>query len=228
MPKPHLQILFVAHQHVHVLHDAPDHRHGALVAAGDVPELRAVVQVEGDHRARRLGGLHAFDDHLGGGRGQRREDAAAVEPAHARAENGLPIEIAGLQQRGGLVRAVVEDHGRADAVAAIAIDRRHVGAGDAIVLEVLVEGLDAHGPHALGDQVADRIIDHGGGDAGLQAEAIRQVRGAIELAAAHVDVAFAGFAERDDARVEAVDEGAQREEIQRPLRRNLQGFAHTL
>ena len=93
------------------------------------------------------------------------------------AEDCLPIEIARLQQRGRFVAAVVEHHRRAHAVAAVAIDGRHVRAGDAVVLEVLVERLDAHGPHALGDQIADRIIDHGGGDAGLEAEAIGQVRG---------------------------------------------------
>ena len=49
------------------------------------------------------------------------------------------------------------------------------GPGDAVVLEALVERRDAHGPHALGDQVADGVVDHGRGDAGLQAEAVRQV-----------------------------------------------------
>ena len=48
----------------------------------------------------------------------------------------------------------------------------------------------------------------------LQAEAIGEVRGDVVLAAGDVDVERAGLAERDDARVEAVDEGAEREEVE--------------
>ena len=62
-------------------------------------------------------------------------------------------------------------------MAAVAIDGGHVGTGDAVVLEVLVERLHAHGAHALGDQVADGIVDHGAGDAGLQAEAVGEIGG---------------------------------------------------
>ena len=64
-----------------------EHLHGALVAAGDVPELGAVVEVEGDHRAGGFGRLHAFDNDFGGGRRERGENAAAVEPAHAAGED---------------------------------------------------------------------------------------------------------------------------------------------
>ena len=124
-------------------------------------------------------------------------------------EDGLPIEIAGLQQRARLVAAVVEDHRRAHPVAAIAVDRRHVRAVDAVVLEALVERPDAHGAHALGDQVADRIIDHGAGDAGLHPEAVRQIGGDIELAAADVDLALAGLAEGDDARIQTMHQRAE-------------------
>jgi hypothetical protein len=79
------------------------------------------------------------------------------------------------------------------------------------VLEALVEGLDAHGLHSLGNQLADRIIDHRGGDTGGQAEAVRQVRGAVEFAAADMDLALGGLAEGDDARVETMDQRAQGE-----------------
>ena len=97
---------------------------------------------------------------------------------------------------------------------------------DAVVLEVLVEGLDAHRPHALGDQIADRIIHHGGGDAGLQAEAVGQVGGDVELAAADVDLALGGLAERDDARIEAMDQGAEGHEVQRAIRTDVQTILH--
>ena len=128
----------------------------------------------------------------------------------------------GLSSAAASLDAVVEDHRGAHAVAAVAIDGGHVRAGDAIVLEALVERLDAHGADALGDQVADRVIDHGGGDAGLEPEAIGQIGGDVELAAADVDVAFRGLAERDDAGVQAMHQGAERQEIQRPAGGNFE------
>ena len=146
----------------------------AFVAAPDVPELGAVVQIERSHRAGGLGGLHALDDQLTGGGRQCREDAAAVEPAHARAEDGRPIEVARLEHGAGFVGPVVEDHRTAHAVAAIAVDGGHVGAVDAVMLEALVERLHAHGPHPFGDQISDRVVHHGGGDTGLQAESNRR------------------------------------------------------
>ena len=97
---------------------------------------------------------------------------------------------------------------------------------DAVVLEVLVEGLHAHRPHALGDQVADGVIHHGGGDAGLQAEAVGQVGGDVEFAAADVDLALGGLAEGDDARVEPMDQGAEGHEVQRPTLRDVQAMLH--
>ena len=142
------------------------------------------------------------------------------------AEDRFPIEVARLEQRAGFVGAVVEHHGRAHAVAAVAVDGGHVGAGHAVVLEALVERLDAHGPHALGDQVADGIIHHGGGDAGLHAEAVRQVGGAVELAAADVDLALGGLAEGDDAGVQTVHQCAQGNEIQRGIRTDVQTMTH--
>ena len=93
------------------------------------------------------------------------------------------------------------------------------------MLEVLVEGLHAHRPHALGDQVADGIIHHRRGDAGLQAEAIGQVGGDVEFAAADVDLALGRLAEGDDARVEPVDQGAEGHKVQRPILRDIQSYA---
>ena len=173
-----------------------------------------------------MAACHAFDDDLGGGRRERGEDAAAVEPADAAGEDGLPVEVARLELGAGLVAAVVEDHGRAHALAAVAIDGGHVGAVDAVVLEVLVEGLHAHGPHPLGDQVADGIIHHRRGDAGLQAEAVGQVGGDVKLAAADVDLALGRLAERDDARVQAVDEGAEGHKVQRATLTDIQAMLH--
>ena len=93
--------------------------------------------------------------------------------ADATREDRLPIEIAGLQPSGRFVRAIVEDHWTAHALAPIAVDSGDVRAGHPIVLEALVERLDAHRPDAFGNQIADRIVDHRRGDAGLQLKAIR-------------------------------------------------------
>ncbi len=105
-------------------------------------------------------------------------------------------------------------------MAAVAVHGGDIGAGDAVVLEALVEGSDAHRFHALGGEIADRIVDHGGGDSRSEAEAVGQIRSYIELAAADVDVAFGRFAKRYDAGVEAMNQRAQREEIQRAIRRD--------
>ena len=131
-----------------------------------------------------------------------------------------------MSWRAGFVAAVIKDHGRAHALAAVAIDGGHVGAVDAVMFEVFVERLDAHGAHPLGDQVADGIIHHGADDARLHAEAVRQVGGAIELAAADVDLALGGLAEGDDSRVQTMHKGAQGNKIQPAVRTNIQTVIH--
>ena len=88
------------------------------------------------------------------------------------------LKSPGLSCAGGFVAAVVEHHRRAHALAAVAVNRGHVRAVHAVVLELLVERLHAHRPHALGDQVADGIIHHGRGDAGVEPEAIGEIGGA--------------------------------------------------
>ena len=62
----------------------------------------------------------------------------------------------------------------------------------------------------------------------FSAKAIGEVGGAVEFASAHVNVALAGFAERDDAGIEAMDECAERDEIERALfgGGNVQTVAH--
>jgi len=77
--------------------------------------------------------------------------------------------------------------------------------GTAIVLEGAVEGLDAHCPHTLSDQVADGIIHHGCRDTSTQAKAVGQVGSAIELTTANVDLTFRGFMKRHDPRIEPID-----------------------
>ena len=55
-----LQVFFVAHQHIDVLHDPADGLLSRVEAAGDFPHLLAEVQVERDDGPGGLGGLHAL------------------------------------------------------------------------------------------------------------------------------------------------------------------------
>ena len=124
-------------------------------------------------------------------RREGREDAAAVKPPHAARRDRLPVEIARLELRRRFIAAVVKHDRRPHAVALVAIDRGHVRPGHAVVLELLVERPHTHRPHPLGNQIADRIIDHRRGDARLQPKAVGQVRRDVELAAADMDLAAA-------------------------------------
>ncbi len=224
--EPFLQVLLVADEHVNVLDDAGDRFDRAVLAPRNLPELLAEVEVERGDGARGLRGLHAFDDDLGRRLRKGREDAARVEPADTAREDFPPVEVAGLELRGGLIRAVVEDDGRADAVAAVAVDGGDVGAAHAVVLEPLVEGLDAHRADALGDELADGVADHRRDDAGVEAEAVGEVGGAVELAARNVYLASRSLAEGDDAGVNAVDERAQAYEVQRTFLLDVQTVTH--
>src|SRR5206468_11313811 len=141
-------------------------------------------------------------------------------------KNLLPIEVAWFELRRRLIAAIVKHYRRANSLAAVAIDGRQVRSMNAIMFELFVEGLDAHRPNAFGDQVADGIIDHGGGNTRSQPEAIRQIGGDIKFRAADMDLAFRRFAERDDTGVQPVDQSAERQEIQRSLWRNVQPVFH--
>ena len=115
----------------------------------------------------------------------------------------------GLSMAPASLAAIIENHGSAHAQAAIAVHGGHVGTVHAIVLEMLVERLHAHGAHPLGNQIADGIIHHRRGDARLQAEAIRQVGSTVELTTADVDLAFGGLAKGNNSRVKPVNKSAQ-------------------
>ena len=59
------------------------------------------------------------------------------------------------------------------------------------------------------------------------AKAVRQVGGDVELAAADVDLAAVRLAERDDPRVQPVDQGAQGHEVQRAVLKDIQTILHS-
>ena len=112
----------------------------ALRRRRNLPQLLAEIQVERHHRARApCAACIAFDDDSARRRRKRGEDAAAVEPAHARRRRSRSSRSRPASAAPRLVRAVVEHHRRARSVAAVAVDRGHVGAGHAVVGETLVE-----------------------------------------------------------------------------------------
>ena len=163
----------------------------------------------------RLGGLHAFDDQVGRRLRQRREDATAVKPADTFAEDRGPVEVAGLQPRGGLIRPVVEDDRAAHAKSAVAVDGGHIWAQDAVMRKRLVERSDPHRAHLARDEVADGILDHRGRNRGPHTEAVGKIRGAVEFPSAHVDRARARFPKRHGARIQPVNQGPKRQHVYR-------------
>ena len=167
-----LQILLVAHQHIHVLDNAADGFDRALGAALNIPQLLAEIQIKRSHCSCGLGFPHHLRGQRRSTRRKRRKESAAVHPAHATCKDRLPVEIPRLQLRRGLVRPVVEDHRRAQTVPPVAVHRRHIGTGDAVVLEVLVERLHSHGADTLGNQVADGIVRHGRDDCRPQTKTV--------------------------------------------------------
>src|SRR6266404_9809428 len=137
-----------------------------------------------------------------------------MEPADTAGEDGFPLKISRLELGRGFVAAVVENNGGTHPLAAVTIDGSHVRALDTVVLEMLVERPHTHGAHSFSNEVTDGIIYHGGSDSGLQSEAICQIGSNIEFPAADMDLTLMGFSEGHDARVEAVDEGAERQEVE--------------
>ena len=86
------------------------------------------------------------------------------------------------------------------------------------MLETFVKRLHSHRLHTLGDQIADRIIHHGGDDAGVHPETVGEIGRNIEFAAADVNLAGRRFAKRNDARIQAVHQRTEGNQDPMPLR----------
>jgi hypothetical protein len=158
-----------------------------LQAADGLPERRAVVQVVADDGAVLVRGLHGFDGEFGGGGGERGEDAARVEPAHAEfAEDVLPVDVPRLELRSGGVAAVRIADSAANAEAALGeVEAVAHGAADAVIGTPLDEvGRDAALHDKVLDEVTDLVVHEGGDDGGLVAEAFPQAARGVVLAAA--------------------------------------------
>ena len=102
----------------------------------------------------------------------------------------------------------------------IAVDGREVWSRNAVMVEAFIERLDAHRLNARRDQFTDRVIDHRGSYAGVQAKTIGEVRGDVVLAATHVNLTLMSFAKRNQSRIEPVDQRAQRKKVQRAFCRH--------
>ena len=174
--EPALQVFLVTYEDVDILHDARQNILCALGTAIEVPQFLTEVEVERNDRPRRLRGLHTLNDHVDGCLRKRGKDPSTVEPWHTRGENELPVEVARLQLSGRLVRAVRKRRPEArmpwpQSLSTVAM----FSPSDAVVWEALVEGLDSHRPHPLGDEVADGIVDDCGCHARLETETVGEI-----------------------------------------------------
>jgi hypothetical protein len=129
-----------------------------LQATDGLPKRRAVVEIVADDGAVFVGGLHGLDGQFGGGGGERGEDAARVEPAHAEfAEDVLPVDVARLELRGGRVATVRIADSAANAEAALGeVQAVAHGAADAVIGTPLDE---VGGDAALHDEILDEMAD---------------------------------------------------------------------
>ena len=168
---------------------------------------------------------------IGGGGGERRENAAAVEPADALLlEELLPIHVAGRHLRGGRPAAIGAADGAAQAVAALGevqADARI--AADAVEGRPLDVGeIDAALQHQVFQQAADIVLDDGGDHGGAQAEAAAQTADDVVLAAAFPDLEAAGGAYAAFAGIEAEHDFAEGGSVPAAALAGFDGHGHGL
>ena len=114
------------------------------------------------------------------------------------------------------IAAVVKHDRSTDAPTAVAENGRVVRPPHAVVLKVLVEGLDAHRLDALVDEVADRVVHHRRRDGRVHLEAVGHVGGDVELATADVNVHRRCLAHGEHAGVEAVHQCPNPADVEHP------------
>ena len=206
------EVLLVADHDIDVFRDLAVHFLRLGEAADGFPERRTVVEVVGNDGAVFVGGFHGLHGERGGGFRKRGEDAAGVEPAHAElAEDVIPIDVAGLELRGGGVAAVRVADRAADAEAALGeVESVSNRAADAVV----VAPLDEVGGHAalhdeILDQMADLVVHERGDHGGLVAEAFPQAARGVVFAAAFPDLEVAGGADPAFTGIETEHDFAQ-------------------
>ena len=166
-------------------------------------------------------GLDRLRDDVGRRLGQRGEDAAGVEPAHARAS---PNRCSQSTSPGRAGDAAVWPRSETPTRAAHAeaalgeVEPVADGAADAVVGHPAHQrGVDAALEHEVLDQPADLVVGERGHDRGPQAEAAAQPAGDVVLAAALPGPEGAGGADAPLARVEPQHHLAERDEVEPAL-----------
>ena len=174
----------------------------------------------------RCGDLHRLERKIGRRLRERREDAAAVEPAGAvPAEDLLPVDVARAQLRGRRVATVGDADRAANAEAALGEVQpvAHL-APDAVVGDPAEVGsLDATLVDEVVDQPADGIVGERRHDRRAEPEAAFEAAGDVVLAASLPRLEGAGRLDPPLTRVEAQHDLAERDEVEAALRGTAQG-----
>ena len=164
--------------------------------------------------------LDRLERDVGGRLRERREDAAAVEPARAvDAEDPLPVDVAGTQLRGGGVPAV----GDADRAAHAEPALGEVEPVPHLPADAVVRGpdhmrtLDAALVDQVLDQAADRVVGERRDDGRPEPEAPLEAAGDVVLAAPFPGTERARRRDPLLARVEPEHHLAERDEIEAAL-----------
>ena len=210
------EVLFVAEKDVDERHERPVHLPGAGLAADSLPEAGAVVEVVAHDRCVAASGGHRLGRDIRRGGGQRREDAAGVEPAGALpTEEGIPVDLARAQLAGRRVPPVRDPDRPAEAEAALGeVEPVADRAPDAVVgdpadVREVNPALEAE----ILDEPANRVVDERGDDRRPQAEAAPEGAGNVVFAASLPGAERARRVDALLARVEPQHHLAERDEI---------------
>src|SRR6185437_16628750 len=176
------EIFLIADHHIDILRDVTVDLLRPLLAALALPQAGAVVEVIGVDCAVFARRFDRLDHRFGGIGGQRRENAAGMEPAHAfLAEQLFPVHFARPDLRGGAVAAVRAAQGGADAETLFGEVQADAGVA-AQAVEIApddVRGINAALADEILHQPAKIVPGQGGDDAGALAPAFAHGAGDI-------------------------------------------------
>ncbi len=163
-----------------------------------------------------FGGLTGFDGEFSRAFGEASKDAAGVQPlATGGGEEGIPVEIAGLELGSRAVTPVDTAFGPANAEAAFCeVD----GIAHAFAHAIIGHPFDVGGVQAalkdeVFNQAADLVVGKGGQDTGGVAEAAAESAGDVVFAAAFPGGEVAGCADAAFTGVETEKDFTKGEEV---------------
>ena len=179
-----------AQQHVHV-----GEALGAEVAGFlPSPERRAEVAVEADGQALLLGGLEHVDDEAAAVGGQRRGDAAQVQPVEA-VQQGVEVHLREIVLGDDAVLAVIDDLGGTDAIAGLQIVGAKAVRGGLVRLGQNHGGaVDIVGAQPAHGALAQAVVGYDAEEGAVHAK-VCQSQGDIGLAAAVAGLEAGGHAD---------------------------------